>query len=309
MKREYKIGIFGTIALVIFYFGFNYLKGSDLFATNNEYYVYYNDATGLGISSPVIFNGVKVGRVLGMDPVFDENKVMVTLAISKKIELSSNALAILIDDGLLGGKMIRLKLFPGGKLNADNVIKGSMDMGMIDELTGKVEPTLKNVDTLTLAITKLINDFQYTGTAVKALLGSASQTTAGVNGLVASNAQNVNKVISDVNHLTQNLNNMVNDLNSQLKPVIGGVKSTTDSLNKLQLNQTVQALNATISDLNSTVKNINKGQGTLGKLTTNDSLYTNLENTTASLNTLLVDLKANPKRYVHFSLWGGKKPK
>jgi phospholipid/cholesterol/gamma-HCH transport system substrate-binding protein len=309
MNKEVKVGILGLLALVIFYFGFNFLKGSDLFSTVEYYYVTYDEVQGLKVSNPVTYNGVNVGRVLKMEPDYTTGKVKVSLIINENVKLSNKTEAILADDGLLGGKVIKLNLKSGTKLEPEGFLLGTTEGGMMQNLSGKIDPTLKNVDSLTIALTKIVKQYDQSGQALKILLAGATQSTAGVNGLLANNTQNIHKLIENADLLTKNLSSLSNNLGSQIAPILIGAKGTTDSLQKLQLNKTVNNLNSTIGDLKGMISEINAGKGTLGKLKNDDSLYVNMDRTAASLNSLLADMKANPKRYVHFSLFGRKEKK
>lgn len=305
-KREAKVGLLGLIGIVILYFGFSYLKGSDLFSTTQSYKVYYKDVLGLEVSNPITYSGVVVGRVLGMKPDYDKDRVEVTLAIKKEVKLTNNTSVLLADDGLIGGKLLKLKIQPGDNAKDGQEFKGEIESGLMQMMQSKLDPTLKNVDSLTVTLTKVVGEFAQTGQALKVLLASATTSTAGVNGIIANNSKNLSAITGNAAVLTQNLNTLTKSLDAQLKPILEKTGTFTDSLSQVKLGSTVNSLNATIKDLQGVVNGINEGKGTLGKLAGNDSLYVNLDKTAASLNMLLSDMKSNPRRYVHFSLFGGK---
>jgi phospholipid/cholesterol/gamma-HCH transport system substrate-binding protein len=309
IKKEVKVGLLGLIGIVIFYLGFNFLLGMDLFSTSEEYHVYYNDVQGLESSNPVKFNGVPVGRVIALTPDYEKGIVDVTLAINKKVNLTENSYAILADDGLIGGKVVKLVLGNGKPLAKGGEIIGKLETGMLQSVQEKMDPVLQNVDSLVISLNSLVKDFDHTGQALKSLMGSAMQTTNGVNGIVAANSKNLSLITGNAAVLTNNLNDLTKSLDAQLKPILANASNFTDSLNHLELSKTVGNLNQTIKGLEGIVSEINKGNGTLGKLAGDDSLYTNLDRTAASLNLLLSDMKVNPKRYVHFSLFGKKEKK
>jgi phospholipid/cholesterol/gamma-HCH transport system substrate-binding protein len=305
-KKEAKVGLLGLVGIIIFYFGFTYLKGSDLFSTTQTYKVYYEDVLGLEVSNPVTYSGVVVGRVLGMKPDYEKDRVEVTLAIKKEVKLTNNTTVMLADDGLIGGKLLKLKIQPGEKAKDGGEFKGEIESGLMEMMQSKLDPTLKNVDSLTVTLTKVVGEFAETGQALKVLLASATTSTVGVNGIIANNSKNLSAITGNAAVLTQNLNTLTKSLDAQLKPIMEKTGSFTDSLSQVKLGSTVNSLNATIKDLQGVVNGINEGKGTLGKLAGNDSLYVNLDKTAASLNMLLSDMKSNPRRYVHFSLFGGK---
>jgi phospholipid/cholesterol/gamma-HCH transport system substrate-binding protein len=305
-KREAKVGLLGLIGIVILYFGFGYLKGSDLFSTTQTYKVYYKDVLGLEVSNPITYSGVVVGRVLSMKPDYEKDSVEVTLAIKKEVKLTNNTTVLLADDGLIGGKLLKLKIQPGNNAQDGQEFKGEIESGLMEMMQSKLDPTLKNVDSLTITLTKVVGEFAETGQALKVLLASATTSTAGVNGIIANNSKNLSAITGNAAVLTQNLNTLTKSLDAQLKPILEKTGTFTDSLSHVKLGSTVNSLNATINDLQGVVNGINEGKGTLGKLAGNDSLYVNLDKTAASLNMLLSDMKSNPRRYVHFSLFGGK---
>ena len=308
-KKEIKVGLLGLVALIIFYIGFNFLKGLDLFSTVVEYQVQYKDVQGLEISNPVTYNGVNIGRVIKMTPNYEKNVVDVTLAINKKLRVSEGTIAILGDNGLIGGKLIKLKLGNGNKLKDGSFLESSLETGLMQNVQDKLSPTLEHVDSLLITVTSIVKEFSSTGDALKALMANATQTTIGVNGVIANNASNLEKITSNAALLTENLNTFSKSLDQQIKPLLSKTGTFADSLNKLQLGKTISNLNATIKGLEEIVREINAGKGTIGKLAGDDSLYTNLDRTAASLNLLLSDMKVNPKRYVHFSLFGKKEKK
>lgn len=306
MVREVKVGLLGILGIVILYFGFTYLKGSEIFSTSNTYKATFKDVLGLEVSNPVTFNGVNVGRVTNLYPQFDKSEVIVELTIDEDVKLTDNSFAILADDGLIGGKLIKLKIAPGKLLEEDGNLKSMLEVGLVDVMQQKIDPTLKNVDSLTRTLTRIINEFDHTGQALKILLASATQSSDGVNTIVANNSKNIGLVTANAATLTKNLNALALNLDEQIKPILTKTGSFSDSLSALQLGTTINNLNGTVKNLQTMLNQVNAGKGTLGKLAGDDSLYTNLDRTAASLNLLLSDMKVNPKRYVHFSLFGKK---
>ena len=306
ISKEIKVGALGVITIAILYFGFNFLKGSDLFSTTNEFDVVFDDVQGLQNSNVVTYKGVNVGRVMKIEPDQKNENIRVTLAVKKSIIVTDQTTALLSDDGLIGGKMIQLDIKPGKELADGGRLIGKQQLGLADAAIQKITPALNDVDSLVVSLTKVINDFDKSGTALKALMASATQSTAGVNELMAKNSANLSKITTNAALLTANLNDLTNKLDTQITPIIAQTGQFTSNLNKLELEKTVNNLNTTIAGLQAIMNDVNNGQGTLGKLTSDDSLYVNMDNTAAALDALLSDMKENPRRYVHFSLFGGK---
>ncbi|MCU0326643.1 MAG: MlaD family protein [Spirosomaceae bacterium] len=309
MSKEAKVGLLGILSLTILYLGFNFLKGLDIFRTENEYYVYYTDVEGLQTSNPVVFNGVTVGRVMAIDVDQEKAQVKVTLAVNRKINMTDKTIALMTDNGLLGGKMIKLLINKGTTIGDEATLQPDVAEGMVTSITNKLDPTLRNADSLMVNLTKIVKQFDQTGQALKTVLASANQTTTGVNGLLASNAKNIAAITANASTLTLKLNDLTTSMDAQIKPILQKTNTFADSLNAIQLGQTVAQLNASVAGLQGILKEINSGKGTMGKLAKDDSLYTNLDRTAANAAKLLEDLKSHPKRYVHFSLFGKKDKK
>lgn len=296
----------GIIGLVLLYYGFNFLKGSDIFSSTKDYRLTFKDVMGLEVSNTVNYNGVVVGRVSSVTPDYENDRVNVVISLKKEVKITDQSEILLADDGLVGGKMLILKINPGDPLPPDSPVKSGVQVGLLGSVTEMLDPTLEKVDSLLFTLNIVAREFQHSGDALKTLLASATQSTAGLNAIMASNSKNLNAITGNAAVLTADLNRVVKDLDSQLKPILANATQFTDSLSTLQLASTMEKLDATIANFQGIVSEINAGKGTIGKLTSNDSLYLNLNNTAESLNKLMVDLKENPKRYVHFSLFGRK---
>jgi phospholipid/cholesterol/gamma-HCH transport system substrate-binding protein len=317
-SNEAKVGILGTFTLGILYLGFNFLKGSDVFSTQNEYYAVYDNVDGLQPSNAITLNGLNVGIVKKIDILQDKgNQLKVTFTVKKDILLTDKSEALLADAGLLGGKKIILNIKPGATLEEDSKMISGIQNGLMKTVGDKASPVLQNADSLILTLNKVVKQFDNTGAVLKLLIANANQTTGGVNAVLASNSKNLSAITGNAATLTSNLNTLAGNLSiteKQIAPILANVNTLTsktntlaDSVAALQLGRTVNELNQSVASLQLILKEVNAGKGTLGKLTKDQSLYSNLDSTAASLNNLLTDFKANPKRYVHFSLFGGKK--
>lgn len=306
LSKEVKVGVLGLVGLVILYYGFTFLKGSDIFSSTKEYALTFDDVQGLDVSNTVTYKGVVVGRVSEITPDYEKGNVNVLISLKKQVAVTDNSEIALADDGLIGGKMLILNIKPGQPLPSGSNIKSSTQSGLLASVTEMVDPTLQKVDSLLLTLNVVAKEFEHSGDALKVLLASATQSTAGLNGIMASNSRNLNTITTNAAVLTADLNKVVKSLDEQLKPILANASSFTDSLSSMELASTMQKLDGTVASFQAIMSEINNGQGTIGKLTSNDSLYANLNNTAESLNKLMVDLKENPRRYVHFSLFGGK---
>jgi phospholipid/cholesterol/gamma-HCH transport system substrate-binding protein len=305
---EIKVGLLTVVAGVILYFGFNYLRGIDFFDPTYTYYAVYDRVEGLKVSNQVYVNGLGVGRVANISILQKRgNKLLVTLDLRKDLVITDSTLAILADDGLLGSKKIDLKIRPGRRtLTDEDTLMPQKQGGMLESLMAKASPALGSLDQALINVNALLKEYQGMSAEIKKILANTNATMGNANGLVAENRTELAATLRNVEKLTASLNQASE---ASLKPILAKANTLADSLNALQLATTVNNLNQTIAQLQTTLADINKGQGTLGKLAKDDSLYVSLNRTVASLDSLFVDLKARPKRYVHFSLFGRKEKK
>ncbi|MCU0447775.1 MAG: MlaD family protein [Microscillaceae bacterium] len=305
MTKEFKIGLLALIASIMLYTGFNFLKGTDFFSSTKRYYVVYDDINGLTISNPVMVNGLSVGRVSSIEVLQkDNNKLKVTLDVRDDITLGEKTEAWLSDAGLLGGKQINLiihknqKNFQGGE-----TLIAKIQEGMVKSISNQATPLANKVDTvlnqaviLTKALVKSKDD-------IAASLSNVSGITGKLNNTLGKGE--IDQIIHNVNALSASLVAM----QKQFQPIVGKMDNFADKLNKMELETAVKQANESMQNLNQILAKVNKGEGTLGALANNDSLYQNLNNVTNSTNRLLIDMRENPKRYVNISVFGKKEKK
>jgi phospholipid/cholesterol/gamma-HCH transport system substrate-binding protein len=309
MTKEIKVAILAVVSIAIAYMGFSFLKGSDLFSSSNDYFVTYDNIDGLVASNPVMLNGLSVGRVKEIKIEQSQgNQLLVTLSINKGISLTDSTVAILADGGLLGGKVINLKIGKGKVLASGGKLISTKEVGLSALLKERALPVLSNADSLVMALAKVTSKFNDTGTILNQLLRNAdvslSQTTKGINTTLAENQENLKT-------LTANLKTLSGDLvqtQRQLPQLLAKANTLADSLSALRLGETLNKAQQMVGSLQKMVASIEAGKGNLGKLTKDEALYNNINRTMVSLDKLLYDFRQVPKRYVHFSLFG-KKPK
>lgn len=304
ISPEIKVGLLAVIALAMFYFGFNYLKGSDFFSSDNRYRVVYDNVDGLTKSNAVTLNGLAVGRVKDIAILQDQNnKLLVTVAIDKDIKIGKGTRAVLADGGILGGKVIELQILQTNSLlETDGMLVAAKEAGLQALIREKTLPVLNNVDSLTKNLNLIVKSFDHTASTLNATLQNASRVTGTLDLTVQENRAALQATLGNVNRLSSSLI----ETEKQLKPILTKVDNVADSLRTLELRATLANANRTVANLQELLAGIQQGKGTLGKLTSDTQLYANVNATTASLEKLLTDLRQNPKRYVHFSLFGRK---
>lgn len=304
VSQEVKVGLLAVGSLLMLYFGFNFLKGSDFFSSNHKYKVVYDNIDGLVASNPVTINGMAVGQVKSIEILqSQQNKLLVTLEIKEGIHITKGSRAVLADDGLLGGKVVRLGIKQGApQLEDEGMLVAAKETGLSALIREKTLPVLNNVDSLTYQLNRVVAQFDQTGIVLNQTLRSANAAVGTLGLTVAENRAGLRTTLDNVNRLS----NSLIETEKQLKPILAKADTFADSLQGLQLKQTLGSVNKTVDNLQKILGDINKGRGTLGKLTSDEALYGNVNKTTASLEKLLTDLRENPKRYVHFSLFGKK---
>ena len=308
-SKEIKAGLIAILAVVGFVVLFQFMKGRSLFTTDNIFYAKYDNVEGLTQSSPVSINGLKVGQVDKIMPqTSKDGKIhfIVKITVDDNFEFSKNSNLEIFEPSLMGGKEMRVNLFYGGPTAKDgDTLKGAFKLGMMNSLSSQVGPVkdqlqtvLHRVDSLMANANQVMNE--QNREEIKILLHNlnktvgALETTAGsVNRLVGNNDPKLQKVLDEAS-LTMKSGKVTLDKYGNL----------AESIDTQKLNATIANLDNTVGQLNKVVSGIDRGEGSLGKIMKDDQLYNNLNAASTNLNALIEDLKANPKKYVNFSVFG-----
>ena len=294
-NKEVKIGLMVIIAIFLLYFGINFLKGIDIFSPTRSYYSVYEKLDGLETSSPVFIKGYKVGQVDKIQYDFSQQKsFIVKISIEKNIRLPEDTKIELFDNGLMGGKALQLILNQSGSqhyLQPGDTIPSQISVGLMGQITNSLLPKIESIssqaDSLLTSLRKLSESEKINNS-----LTSLEETSAN---FAYSSKQLKNIMNNEIPVMIDNVNSLTTDF-----------KAVSNNIKGIDFASTVGNIDQTINNLNLMSDKINNGEGTLGLLLTDKELYFNLANTTVSANNLLIDLKNNPKRYVHFSVFGNK---
>lgn len=306
-SNELKVGFLALMAFLILYFGFNFLKGNDVFSSSRIYYVEYDNVDGLLVSNQVMVNGIEVGKVKAVTLQAEKgNKILVTLRLSKDLVVPDKTQAILMDGALLGGKIIRLELAGKGALPEESFIPGSLEVGVTSLLKERAIPVISNADSLLISFRQISKKFEHTGSYLNELIKNSNTTVTGlnssVNGVVEDNRNNIAQISANLKTLSQSLV----ETEKQFKPILVKFNTVADSLQALQLGRTIHEANLALESIQKIVAGLEKGQGSAGKILKNDSLYVSLNKTLLDLDKLLIDFRLKPKRYVNISVFGKK---
>lgn len=303
LSKEVKTAILVILGITLFIFGFNYLKGKNLLEDSKELYAVYSDVSGVDISTPVKVNGVPVGKVTNLNFADDNSgKVVLTLNLNTNFKFSKNSVAQLQDDGLIGGKSIAI--IPANdkasEAQSGDILKSTVKSGLsevvgatLSPLQAKLERVLISVDTLLTNFNEIFDAKTQTNlkksiASLDATVTSFKSTSGALNALVQGNQAKLNSTLTNFDNASKN------------------ISKVTSSLSKSDFGNTVNQLEGTLKQLNRVMANVQNGRGSMGKLLKDDKLYNNLEGASNQLEQLLEDMKLNPKRYVHFSLFGRK---
>ncbi|MES2652114.1 MAG: MlaD family protein [Bacteroidota bacterium] len=310
IKNETKVGVLAAFAIALLIIGYNFLKGNSIFSNETVLYARYSRVDGLGVSKPVLINGFQIGRVdqLTLQP---NGTIVATLKIKGKYDIPKNTIARLESTDLLGGKAIVMDLGndrnyaqDGDTLNA-NVEKGLMET--VQPVQKKAEQIIAKMDSILTSVNSILNpNFQKSVdksfTSIASTLGSLEATSKKVDALVGSESSKLSSILSNVEAITVNFKNN----GAKIDGILGNLNSVTDKMAALNFKQTIDNANKAVADLQVMVSDMKAGKGSLGKLLNDEEMYKNLTSASKNLDNLMIDLKANPKRYVHFSVFGGK---
>lgn len=303
LSRELKTAFFIIGCILVFIFGFSYLKGSSLLSKEKVVHALYNDVEGLVVGANVTISGMNVGKVRAID--FDENydKIKVTFTLREDLVFSNQSVAQLYEAGLIGGKAIAILPQYDSTVEAVadyDVLPSEIKPGLtelvnqqIAPLQDKIEGLLTSADSLFAGVSNVMN--YQTQNNIKATLEGLAATVNNINALSSS----VNRI------LEANEKGFASTLNN-LDDVTQNLTQLTDSLNQMPLVSTVKNFEATSAQLKKIIDGLESGEGSAGQLLNDKALYDNLVTSSESLDALLTDLKEHPKRYVHFSIFGRK---
>lgn len=288
--KEAKIGLVTIVSLALLYLGINYLKGINLFQPVNHYYASFSNVKGVTISSPVFVDGFKVGLV--RDIIYDYDttgKIIVEVSLEDKMRLNKGSYIAVVNTFLSGAELhIHLNTYVDDFLKPGSTLEGRMEEDMMQSVQEKILPSVENL------LPK-----------IDTILGSLQTLIA--HPALAQSLNHIEKTTSNLEVSTRQLNQM---LSKDVPGIVNNLKTMTDNfsevsanLKELDLATTVNSINATLANLKLTTDKLNSTDNSIGLLLNDKGLYDNLNSTMDNASKLLLDLRENPKRYVHFSVF------
>jgi phospholipid/cholesterol/gamma-HCH transport system substrate-binding protein len=296
ISKEFKVAALFIISSICLYFGFTFLKGINFFSSSSTYYVLYKNIDGLTVSNQVMINGLAVGRVSHIDLLQEKNnELLVTIEVNNEITLGNQTVALLVDDGFLGGKIIELMVHSdGSSLIGGDTLASQIDEGITALFEEKAEHVIKNLDSTMYNVNKLLVEYQGSSEDVKKLLTNATQTLSSVNKLILSNQSNLVGITKNFKDLSSSLV----ETEKSLKPILSKMNNFADSLQSVPIAEAGRNASQLMKELNKTAVAINQAEGSLGMLIKNDSLYRNLNEMILSIETLTTEFNDDPHRFL-----------
>ncbi|MBQ4387132.1 MAG: MCE family protein [Prevotella sp.] len=293
--KEVKIAIVAIVGIVVLFYGLQFLKGLSIFANDDNYYVKFSDVSGVAASTPVYANGYKVGVV--EDVIYDytpQGKLIAVMGLNKQMRLPRGSRAEISSD-LLGNIKINLLLGddPINMIAQGDTIPGGSEAGMMGKLGAMmpaIEAMLPKLDSILSSLNTLLAD------------PALQQTLHNVEGMTS----NLNATSSELRSLSASLNREMPAMMQKTNGVLDNTQQLTGNLAAIDVAAMTASVNQTLANVNEMTRKLNSNEGTLGLLMRDASLYNHLSATAADADSLLIDLKAHPKRYVHFSVFGKK---
>lgn len=302
LTREIKTAILVIASILLFIWGYSFLKGRDLFSSYTTLYVQYDSVEGLAPSAPVTLNGLAIGKIekITINPV--DGKLLVELQIKTEFPISKSSLATIYEPGFIGGKQIAIEPNFSDKtvVESGDRLRANVRLGLTESLSkklvplqDKIEKVLVNADNLISGINNVFDkktqeDLKKSIAELSSTMEQFHKASAGVNSLLVDNKAQINGAVTNFNKTATNF------------------AKISDSINKADLGKTVKTLNATLAKVNGIMAGLEAGNGSMGKLLKDDAFYNNLSKTSKELELLLQDVRLYPTRYINVSLFGKK---
>ncbi len=293
--KEVKIGLTAIVALVLLFFGLNFLKGLNIFSSQSQYYLSFKDISGLSVSSPVYADGYKVGVVKAVTYDYkNRNNILVQITVDEDMRIPKGSSAELVSE-MLGTVKVNLLLAnnPSQRCEPGDTIVGGINagaLGKVADMIPAIEAMLPKLDSILTNVNRLLAD-----PAMAASLHNVQSITS-----------NLKTSTGELNVLLSNVNNQLPGTLGRANKVLDNTAALTGKLKDVDVAGTMAKIDATLNNVQQFTDRLNNNEGSLGLLMRDKSLYTNLNSTVTSADSLLVNLKQHPKRYVHFSLFGKK---
>lgn len=310
ISNETKVGILATVAIVLLFIGYSFLKGNDVFSSDNTYYTTYETVDGLTPSKPVLVNGYQIGRVSKMI-LQPDGKIKTEFKIHSDYAVPKNTIARISSTDLLGSKAIVFEMGNSKELAKDGDFLAS---GVQANIMDKVEPIQKRIETITIKLDSTLSvvnnvldkqfqdDFKNSIHSISTSLKNVEAITKDVEGLVGNEKGRLNRIMANMESITSNFSQNGERINA----IMSNLNNITDKAARLDFEHTMNKVNTAVNDFQEITGKINSGKGSIGLLLNDEALYNNLNNASKEMDYLMKDVKENPGKYIKLSIFGKK---
>lgn len=311
ISNETKVGILASFAIAVFIIGYNFLKGNDVFTREKDFYAIYDKVDGLSVSKPVLVNGYQIGRVAALT-LQSNGKILATFKIDPKYDIPKNTIARLESTDLLGSKAVVFDLGNSTSYATDgDTLNANIQANILDQMEPvqkKAQVLISRLDSILISVNSILNpnfqkNVESSFNSIAGTLQTLESTSKTLDGMVGVQSKRIDNILSNAESISANLKNN----NEQITGILTNFNQLSDEMAKANFKQTMENANKAVSELQTAINKVNQGNGSLALLLNDDKLYNNLNNASNNLDKLMIDLRANPKRYVSFSVFGGKK--
>ncbi|MEZ5082395.1 MAG: MlaD family protein [Bacteroidales bacterium] len=313
LTREFKIGIVVTLSFAFLYWGFNFLKGKDIFSNERVFKAVYEDIAGLERANPIVINGVNVGQVRNIEFTKDgEANVVIEIVVKDNIDIPANSTAKIISSDLLGSKAVLINLGNSSELAiSGDTLAAELEISIKEEVNRQLAPIKDKAEALMSSIDSVLTmlqgifsssnteNFSKSVEHIASSFENIESATGTIDTLLSGQKTRIESILKNIDEITSNLKTNEDQINH----ILANFSAISDTLAATRFAETVNNVNSTMAKMADISAKINRGEGSLGLLVNDDSLYINLENTTRELDLLLQDIRLNPKKYVRFSVF------
>lgn len=294
ISKEVRVGLFMVVSLVLLYLGFNYLKGIDFFSSRKKYYAVYENVDQLMPSNQVFLSGVSVGRVSRIQIDQLKRRVIVEMEIDSYVRLGDSTVAILNGD-FLGTKFIQLNV---GRIRRElkpkDTLRSDVAKGITDFLAENAAPVTDNLQSTLRKLNTILDNLGRNSYKLDSIFDGFKQTPALLNSTIVNANHKLDSISGNIGALSRSLRGTL----SELRPTLTNLKVFSDSLKAVEVNKTLKNIEGTLAKLNESLARLSKGDNTMSKLMTEDTLYVNLNKLLLSLDSLANHLNENPKHFM-----------
>ena len=282
----------------MFIIGFSYLKGNHVFISDRTFYAIYDDVEGISKGTPVTISGFNVGSIQNIEFFNDSEKLLVKFRVENKINFSKNSIAQIYETGLIGGKALAVITKPGIMAKSGDTLSSAIAPGLTELVNDKLSPLQEKIESTFVSADSLL-------IAINNILDNQTQSN------IKNTFEDLSETVENVKFSTSKFENLLEENENKISNIINRIDITSSNLSNFSnsfadLEKTIENFSKTSDNLNLILSEISSGNGTFNKLIFDDSIVNSLNSASENINLLLEDLRLNPKRYVHFSLFGKK---